>query len=144
MPDELQAYIDRRYAKASFRVVPGHLPTFDSKEAVDEYFDSMERQLEAFIKREPVALYQLDMMAHAIGLDYHKPYNHNGKRYYKAYRNYYGATDSGKDHEAWEKLALDGYAVKSRAYSSTYHLTDKGFDYVAKRYGICKIYGEWA
>lgn len=139
MTDDLQAYIDKRYAAASFRVVPGHLPTFYTKDDVDKFFGDMERQLASFIEMEPVTQYQLDMMAHAVGLDHHKPYTRSGKLHYKAHRNYYGATDSGKDHEAWEKLVEGDYAVKSERYGSTYYLTNIGLEYVAKRFGIAKI-----
>lgn len=139
MTDELQAYIDQRYAKASFRIVPGHLPSFGNIAEVDEYFNCVEKILKAFEEKEPVTQYQLKMMAHAIGLDYHKPYTRNGKRFYKAYRNYYGTTDSGEDKRAWEALAADGYAANHAGYSDSYYLTIKGLAYTAGRYGIEKI-----
>lgn len=48
MKDDLSAYIKEKYKKSSFRVVPGHLPKFKSKEDVDDYFEEMEMIMEAF------------------------------------------------------------------------------------------------
>lgn len=41
------------------------------------------------------------LMRHAIGLDYQKPYTRHGKKFYKPYRNYFGA--AANDTE-WENL----------------------------------------
>lgn len=48
--DEVTAYFFERYEKASFRVVPGHWPDFQTKEEVDEYIDATEKIMEAFRK----------------------------------------------------------------------------------------------
>mgnify|MGYP001052912890 FL=1 len=48
--DEVTAYFFERYEKASFRVVPGHWPDFQTKEEVDEYIDAIEKIMEAFRK----------------------------------------------------------------------------------------------
>jgi 3-hydroxy-3-methylglutaryl CoA synthase len=136
---ELQAYLREKYKAASFRVVPGHLPSFSNIAEVDEYFNCVEKILKAFEDKQPVTQFQLKMMAHAIGLDYHKPYIRHGKRFYKAYRNNYSTTDSGEDKRAWEALTADGYAANHAGYSGSYYLTVKGLAYVAGRYGIEKI-----
>jgi len=44
--DEVMAYFFERYEKASFRVVPGHWPDFQTKEEVDEYIDATEKIIE--------------------------------------------------------------------------------------------------
>ena len=46
--DEVTAYFFERYEKASFRVVPGHWPDFQTKEEVDEYIDATEKITAAF------------------------------------------------------------------------------------------------
>lgn len=48
--DEIMAYFFEKYEKASFRVVPGHWPDFQTKEEVDEYIDATEKIMEAFRK----------------------------------------------------------------------------------------------
>ena len=41
MTNEVQKYFLAKYQKASFRVVPGHWPDFESKEQVDEWIHGM-------------------------------------------------------------------------------------------------------
>lgn len=46
--DEVMAYFFEKYENASFRVVPGHWPDFQTKEEVDEYIDATEKIMAAF------------------------------------------------------------------------------------------------
>lgn len=46
--DEVMAYFFERYKGASFTVVPGHWPDFQTKEEVDEYIDATEKIMAAF------------------------------------------------------------------------------------------------
>ena len=56
MTDEIKRYFLERYEKASFRVVPGHWPDFESREAVDRWIEAMEATLKVAqeeIRQEP-------------------------------------------------------------------------------------------
>jgi len=46
--NEVMAYFFKRYENASFRVVPGHWPDFQTKEEVDEYIDATDKIMVAF------------------------------------------------------------------------------------------------
>lgn len=49
MRSQVEEYFFERYAKADFRVTPGHWPDFQSKEEVDEWFKSIEETIEKFV-----------------------------------------------------------------------------------------------
>lgn len=53
MTGDIQEYFSEKYKGASFRVVPGHWPNFQSKEEVDRWIDNMEALCsDAFGKEE--------------------------------------------------------------------------------------------
>lgn len=40
---EIQNYFEEKYSQASFKVVPGHWPSMESKEDVDNWINVMEK-----------------------------------------------------------------------------------------------------
>lgn len=55
-------------------------------------------------------------MSHCVGLDYKKPYERHGKKFYKPYRNYY-ATYVWND--IWNRLLWKGFAKHENEYDET-------------------------
>ncbi len=93
---------------------------------------------------------EIDLMIHAVGLNYKKPYIRHGKRFYKPYRNYFNTTLPDED---WVKIMEKGHAImgvervhKSQDGEKTYksvnfYLTRKGLDYLGDFLNI-HIYDE--
>lgn len=72
----------------------------------------------------------INMMIHAIGLDYAKAKTYKGKKYYYPYRNYYDA--GGDDVFCWEELCARGLAERKGVYK----LTLQGLEALSKVTGI--------
>lgn len=68
----------------------------------------------AYKARQVLSERQIDMMQHALGLDYKKPYKRNDQYFYKPYRNSYDAV--GEDATEWDNLVEKGFATKGRVY----------------------------
>ena len=83
--------------------------------------------------------YLIDLMKHAIGLDYKIPYARHGRLYYKAYRNYFATSDHGVDKAMWEILREFCFAQNFEIKPDYYCLTDDGIEYLQKMLGIEKI-----
>ena len=83
---------------------------------------------------------EVRLAAHAIGLDYNRPYQRHGTFYYRPYRNYYSAAVGSPEYEEWERMALTGYARREAVPSSRggmcYHLTREGMERLGKILGI--------
>jgi hypothetical protein len=45
IPQEVWDYFIKRYQESSFRVVPGHWPSFQTKEEVDDWIEYIEKFL---------------------------------------------------------------------------------------------------
>lgn len=71
-------------------------------------------------------------------MDCKKPYNENGKRYYKPYKNSFYTVS---DYFAWNELEKQGYAKHSSDDNGfvDFHLTRKGLDWLGDILD-CKIY----
>lgn len=80
---------------------------------------------------------------HCIGLDRKKPYTRHGRKYYRPYRNYFM---TGREHENWDKMVLEGYAQRDPEQNQhgghTYHLTEDGRKWLGDALGVC-ILDEW-
>lgn len=80
---------------------------------------------------------------HCIGLDRGKTYTRHGRKYYRPYRNYFM---TGREHENWDKMVLEGYAQRDPEQNQhggyTYHLTREGCDWLGNKLGVC-ILDEW-
>lgn len=93
---------------------------------------------------------EIDLMIHAVGLDYKKPYTRHGKKFYKPYRNYFNTTLPDIE---WKEITKKGYATmgkiresKSQDGNTTYkivnfYLTREGLDYLGDLLSI-RIYNE--
>lgn len=89
---------------------------------------------------------EVQLAAHAIGLDNKRPYQRHAKYFYRPYRNRFATHDKAPDFKAWEGMVANGHAV---AYAGTsggnacayYHLTRKGLDWLGDSLGII-IYDE--
>ncbi len=81
----------------------------------------------------------VQLAAHAIGLDYKRPYIRHGKTFYRPYRNYFTTHDRTHDHVVWKGLCENGYA---KSYPSgtrgnfTFWLTRAGLDWLGETLGI--------
>lgn len=80
----------------------------------------------------------VQLAAHAIGLDHKKPYKRHGKVFYRPYRNRFATHDKAPDFKTWELMEENGYA---EAYYGTsgvryYFLTRNGLDWLGNIIGI--------
>ena len=85
----------------------------------------------------------VQLAAHAIGLDYKRPYIRHGKTFYRPYRNYYTTGARSPESTIWKDLCEYGYANwrRSRNGGFTYWLTRAGLDWLGETLGIT-IYDE--
>lgn len=77
--------------------------------------------------------------AHAIGLDYKRPYIRHGKAFYRPYRNYFSTHDKAPDYTVWKGLYDNGYAGFSytqRPGGIVFWLTRAGLDWLGETLGI--------
>ena len=85
--------------------------------------------------------------AHAIGLDYHRPYKRWGRLFYKPYRNYFSTATGCEYFQVWESLEQQGYAESRYCgfrfghESFVFRLTRAGLDWLGDVLGM-KIYDE--
>lgn len=90
---------------------------------------------------------EVRVAAHAIGLDYKRPYQRHGRFFYRPYRNYFSTHDKAADYPAWKGLVESGYAKCSPERSSgshhnyTFWITRAGLDWLGDELGIT-IYDE--
>lgn len=87
---------------------------------------------------------EVRVAAHAIGLDYKRPYQRHGKFFYRPYRNYFST--HGKDIylSLWQSLCDKGYAKCRNGYNPgniIFWLTRAGLDWLGDELGIT-IYDE--
>lgn len=79
----------------------------------------------------------IELAKHCIGLDRKKPYIRGKKKFYRPYRNFYA---TGAVYEAWETLALAGYADRDKEKNQhggyTYWMTRAGLDWLGEQLGI--------
>lgn len=79
----------------------------------------------------------IELAKHCIGLDKKKPYIRSKKKFYRPYRNFYA---TGADYEAWETLALAGYADRDKEKNQyggyVYWMTRAGLDWLGEQLGI--------
>ena len=87
----------------------------------------------------------ISLAKHAIGLEYKKLYTRHGRKFYKPYRNYFGASINTKDYKLWEALECAGYAKSMpqdmQIYIKYYYLTRQGLDWLGEKIGV-HIYDE--
>lgn len=77
--------------------------------------------------------------AHAIGLDYKRPYIRHGKAFYRPYRNYFTTHDKAPDFKVWQGLRENGYAKSHPSGERggySFHLTRAGLDWLGETLGI--------
>lgn len=77
--------------------------------------------------------------AHAIGLDYKRPYMRHGKAFYRPYRNRFSTHDTAPDFKVWQGLCENGYAKKCPSGPRggyTFWLTRAGLDWLGETLGI--------
>ena len=83
---------------------------------------------------------EVRLAAHAIGLDYKRPYQRHGKFYYRPYRNHYCTHTGTPEYVIWERMAISGYAVRRVSPTDrecmTFRLTDAGMERLGKMLGI--------
>lgn len=53
---------------------------------------------------------EVQLAAHAIGLDNKRPYQRHGKFFYRPYRNRFATHDKAPDYRAWQGMVANGYA----------------------------------
>ena len=79
---------------------------------------------------------EVRVAAHAIGLDYKRPYQRHGKFFYRPYRNYFSTHDKAHDYSAWQGLCERGYAesgpvrISGNHHNQTFWLTRAGLDWL--------------
>lgn len=80
---------------------------------------------------------EVQLAAHAIGLDYKRPYQRHGKFFFRPYRNRFATHDKAPDYRIWQGMVANGYA-DTYAHNSYiyYHLTRKGLDWLGNALGI--------
>ena len=87
----------------------------------------------------------ISVAKHAIGLGYKNPYTRHGRKFYKPYRNYFGAAANSKDYKLWESLESAGYAKSMSqsipTYGKCFYLTRSGLDWLGEKIGV-HIYDE--
>jgi hypothetical protein len=81
---------------------------------------------------------EIELMKHAIGLDYKNPRHYRERAYYKPYRNYFGA---GGVDKTWESLVERGLAETSD--HSMYRVSNKGLEELGNVLYI-HIYSEYS
>lgn len=87
---------------------------------------------------------QVQLAAHAIGLDNKDPYKRNRKLFYRPYRNYFVTTKDSTDYKLWMVMLMGEMASSSeREKRVTFHLTRKGLDWLGEQLGMT-IYDEEA
>lgn len=82
---------------------------------------------------------ELEYMKHAIGLDYRRPNSYRENRYYKPYRNYFGAGENGS--EVWEGLVEKGLAETKD--HRMYCVSNKGLEELSKTLHV-HVYSEYS
>lgn len=80
---------------------------------------------------------EVELAAHAIGLDNKRPYQRHGKLFYRPYRNFFSTHEKAPDFESWEHMVATGLAKKSaQRCGAIYWLTRKGLDWLGNAIGI--------
>lgn len=84
----------------------------------------------------------VELAAHAIGLDHKDPYKRNRKLFYKPYRNGFATSSESDDYAVWDDMVSDGRAKVGFSYGYyVFHLTRKGLDWLGDQLGMT-IYDE--
>lgn len=80
---------------------------------------------------------EVQLAAHAIGLDYKRPYQRHGKLFYRPYRNRFATHDKAPDYRTWQGMVANGYAdTYAHNRYIYYYLTRKGLDWLGNALGI--------
>lgn len=80
---------------------------------------------------------EVQLAAHAIGLDHKRPYQRHGKFYYRPYRNRFATHDRAPDYQYWKSMVDSGYAEEYEHSQYNYYcLTRKGMDWLGAELGI--------
>lgn len=80
---------------------------------------------------------EVQLAAHAIGLDHKRPYQRHGKLFYRPYRNYFATHDKAPDYKTWQGMVANGYAgTYEHNRFVYYYLTRKGLDWLGDALGI--------
>lgn len=83
---------------------------------------------------------EVQLAAHAIGLDHNRPYQRHGKFFYRPYRNRFATHDKAPDFKTWQDMVANGYAgiYLNRVKSDFvyYYLTRNGLDWLGNVLGI--------
>lgn len=74
----------------------------------------------------------IDLMKHAVGLDYKNPYKRNGRLFYKPYRNYFNTTPTDK---AWNEIMNAGCACMG----SPRHFIEKDYEYDSVNFYLTRV-----
>lgn len=74
----------------------------------------------------------IDLMKHAIGLDYKKPYTRHGKKFYKPYRNYFNTDPEDKE---WIQIMNSGCACMG----SIKHCKGDGYEYDSVNFYLTRV-----
>ena len=91
---------------------------------------------------------EVQLAAHAIGLDNNRPYQRHGKLFYNPYRNFFATHDQSIDYPVWVALEERGYAMRipARSFGNfhdyTFELTRSGLDWLEGCLGIIIDYDE--
>lgn len=94
----------------------------------------MARHIDLTKHSQPVQL-----AAHAIGLDYKRPYMRHGKTFYRPYRNYFTTPDNDHYYTVWMGLCENGYAKRWPGGTRgvyTFCLTRAGLDWLGETLGM--------
>ncbi len=87
---------------------------------------------------------EIQLSAHAIGLDNKQPYKRHGKLFYRPYRNYFSTYVGCPTDKPWEGLVSAGYADSlTHGENVTYCLTREGLDWLGEELNMT-IYDEEA
>lgn len=88
----------------------------------------------------------VQLAAHAIGLDHKRPYIRQGKAYFRPWRNYYNTSYGTPEWEVWEELYEKCYADILVSVNNLkqwrYILTRAGLDWLGETLGIIINYEE--
>lgn len=110
-----------------------HVECTDCKCVVKFNAISMENAKEIWNKGCEIQNAELiDLMKHAVGLDYKNPYRRNGKKFYKPYRNYFNTIPTDK---AWNEIMNSGCACMG----SPKHFIENDYEYDSVNFYLTRV-----
>lgn len=83
---------------------------------------------------------EVQLAAHAIGLDHKRPYIRRGKAYFRPHRNYFTTPSGNSDWGYWDELCTAGLADVEPPGKNMklwrFYLTRAGLDWLGEHLGI--------